>query len=256
MKKFTIIDYIIILLVICAVIFAFIHITSDDSSDVQKTAFDASTISKIPDTYSNYYKDGYIVKTTINGFNSTTNEEMSINGTVIWIGNHGGSDIKILFESNNTTYLAGLYKSVPNADIYIDTISLEVDGSKYDNLVEFKVKPQNITSLNDLAKNLTGSDFEISTTISLDSIDAIKIQELTNKINSQDKRFAIHNFGADLDNQIILEKANMKNINDGSTVLGNINGLTDDITIRIYNCSDSQIDNIKNNYDVISIRKL
>ncbi|WP_458455654.1 adhesin [Methanobrevibacter sp.] len=256
MKKFTIIDYIIILLVIGAVIFAFIHITSDDSSDVQKTAFDASTISKIPDTYSNYYKDGYIVKTTINGFNSTTNEEMSINGTVVWIGNHGGSDIKILFESNNTTYLAGLYKSVPNADIYIDTISLEVDGSKYDNLVEFKVKPQNITSLNDLAKNLTGSDFEISTTISLDSIDAIKIQELTNKINSQDKRFAIHNFGADLDNQIILEKANMKNINDGSTVLGNINGLTDDITIRIYNCSDSQIDNIKNNYDVISIRKL
>lgn len=256
MKKFTIIDYIIILLVIGAVIFAFIHITSDDSSDVQKTAFDASTISKIPDTYSNYYKDGYIVKTTINGFNSTTNEEMSINGTVVWIGNHGGSDIKILFESNNTTYLAGLYKSVPNADIYIDTISLEVDGSKYDNLVEFKVKPQNITSLNDLAKNLTGNDFEISTTISLDSIDAIKIQELTNKINSQDKRFAIHNFGADLDNQIILEKANMKNINDGSTVLGNINGLTDDITIRIYNCSDSQIDNIKNNYDVISIRKL
>lgn len=255
MKKLTIIDYIIILLVICAVIFAFIHITSDDSSDVQKTAFDASTISKIPDTYSNYYKDGYIVNTTIKGFNSSTNEEITINGTVIWIGNQGGSNIGVLFESNNTTYLAGLYKSVPKADIYIDTISLEVDGSKYDNLVEFTVKPQNITSLNDLTKNLTDTDFEISTTVSLDSIDAIKIQEITNKINSQDKRFAIHTFGASLDDQIVLEKANMKNINDGAAALGNINGLTDDITIRVYNCSDSQIENIKNNYDVINIRK-
>lgn len=256
MKKFTIIDYLIILLVICAVIFAFIHITSDDSSNIQKTAFDASTISKIPDTYSNYYKDGYIVNTTIKGFNSSTNEEMTINGTVIWIGNNGGTNVQVLFESNNTTYLAGLYKSVPNADIYIDTISLEVDGSKYDNLVEFKVKPQNITSLNDLTKNLTDTDFEISTTVSLDSVDAIKIQDIKNQINSQDKRFAIHTFGADLDNQIILEKANMKNINDGNTALGNINALTDEITIRVYNCSDSQIENIKNNYDVINIRKV
>ncbi|MBE6509325.1 MAG: adhesin [Methanobrevibacter sp.] len=256
MKKFTIIDYLIILLVICAVIFAFIHITSDDSSNIQKTAFDASTISKIPDTYSNYYKDGYIVNTTIKGFNSSTNEEMTINGTVIWIGNHGGTNVQVLFESNNTTYLAGLYKSVPNADIYIDTISLEVDGSKYDNLVEFKVKPQNITSLNDLTKNLTDTDFEISTTVSLDSVDAIKIQDIKNQINSQDKRFAIHTSGADLDNQIILEKANMKNINDGNTALGNINALTDEITIRVYNCSDSQIENIKNNYDVINIRKV
>lgn len=256
MKKFTIIDYLIILLVICAVIFAFIHITSDDSSNIQKTAFDASTISKIPDTYSNYYKDGYIVNTTIKGFNSSTNEEMTINGTVIWIGNNGGTNVQVLFESNNITYLAGLYKSVPNADIYIDTISLEVDGSKYDNLVEFKVKPQNITSLNDLTKNLTDTDFEISTTVSLDSIDAIKIQDIKNQINSQDKRFAIHTFGADLDNQIILEKANMKNINDGNTALGNINALTDEITIRVYNCSDSQIENIKNNYDVINIRKV
>ena len=57
--KFTLIDYLIIILVICAVIFAFIHITTDDSSDIKKTAFDASTMNKLPETYLNYYKDGY-----------------------------------------------------------------------------------------------------------------------------------------------------------------------------------------------------
>ena len=67
--KFTIIDYIIIILVICAIVFAFIHITTDDSSDLQKTAFDESTISKIPDTYLKYYKDGLIVNATLEGYN-------------------------------------------------------------------------------------------------------------------------------------------------------------------------------------------
>ena len=144
--KFTLVDYIIIILVICAVIFAFIHITTDNSSDLQKTAFDASTINKIPDTYSNYYKDGYIIKSTVEGFNSSNGEEVTINGTVKWIDDNGGSDVKLLIDSGNKTYLVGLYKNVPNADIYIDTLSLETDGSKYDNLVEFKINPMKITS--------------------------------------------------------------------------------------------------------------
>lgn len=253
MKRFTIIDYIIIILVICAVIFAFVHITTDDSSKIQKTAFDASTFNKIPDTYSNYYKDGYIVKTSVNGFNSSTGEEITLNGTVKWVGDNTGNEVKLLIDTNNTTYLAGLYKSVPNADIYINTISLENDGSKYDNLVEFTISPEKITSLKDLNKNLSG-ECDISTIISFDSIDAIKIQEIANKINSQDKRLSINTARADLDNQIILEKANLQNINDGDSILGNINGVTDEITIRVYNCSDNQIDNIKNNYDVTNIR--
>ena len=113
LKKFSLVDYIIIILVICAVIFAFIHITSDDSSDIQKTAFDASTVNKISETYFNYYKDGNIVKSSVNGFNSTTGEEVSVNGTVKWIGDNGGSDVKLLIETENETYLVGLYKNIP-----------------------------------------------------------------------------------------------------------------------------------------------
>lgn len=252
--KFTIIDYIIIILVICAAIFAFIHITSDDSSEIQKTAFDASTINKIPDTYLNYYKDGHIVKTTVNGFNATNGEETTINGTVKWMGDNGGNNIRILVDSNNNTYLTGLYRNVPNADIYIDKISLESDGSTYDNLVEFKLKPKNITSLTDLTDNLTG-DYEVSATITLDSIDAIKIEEIQNKLDENGKRLSIKSASSEFDNQIVLEKADGTNINDANAILGNIDGITNEIVIRIYDCNDSQINQIKNNFDVINIRK-
>ena len=254
-EKFTLIDYLIIILVICAIAFAFIHIATDDSSNIQKTAFDASTINKIPDTYSNYYKDGYIVKAVVEGFNATNGEEATVNGTLKWIGDNGGSDVKLLIEDEKASYLAGLYKSVPEADIYIDKISLETDGSKYDNLVEIKANPEKISSVNDLNKNLSGAEYEISTTISFDSINLVKIQEIINKINSQDKRAAIKTPVTGLGNGLVLEKANQQNLNDANSILGNVNGITDEITIRIYNCSDSQLNQIKDNYDVINIRK-
>jgi acylphosphatase len=250
--KFTIVDYIIIILVICAVAFAFVHITSDDSSSIQKTAFDASTINKLPETYLNHYKDGKIVKATVAGTNSTNGEKLTLNGTVKWVDE--GSAVKVLIESDNETYLAGLYKNVKDADIYIDTISLETDGSTYSNLKEFTVKPYNITSLSDLNRNLTNSDFEISTSITADSIDSVKFQELENKIDAGNRRFSIKTTNTEFIKQIVVSKANKQNIEDGTSILGNINGLTDDITIRVYNCSDSDVKNIKNNYEVTNIR--
>lgn len=250
--KFTLIDYIIIILVICAIAFAFIHITSDDSSNIQKTAFDASTLNKLPETYLNYYKDGKIVKATVTGINSTNGEEVNLNGTVKWVDE--GLSTKVLIESNNETYITGLYKNANNADIYLDTISLESDGSIYENLKEFKIKPQNITSLTDLNKNLTDCDYEISTSISTDSIDSIKVRELENKINSNNKRLAIKTTNNELINELILSKANNQNLEDGNLILGNINGMTDEITIRVYDCDDSTLNNIKNNYEVTNIR--
>lgn len=253
-EKFTLIDYLILVLVICAIAFAFIHITTDDSSNIQKTAFDASTVNKIPETYYNYYKDGLIVKATVDGFNASTGEEVSVNGTVKWIGDKDGSDVKILIEDNTTSYLAGLYKNVPEADIYINKLSLETDGSKYPNLVEIKANPEKITSINDLNKNLSDAEFEITTMISLDSIDQTKIQEMINKFNSKDKRTSITSVSEN-GNKLLLENANEQNLNDANSIIGNINGVTDEITIRIYDCSDSQLNQIKDNYDVTNIRK-
>lgn len=250
--KFTLVDYIIIILVICAVIFAFIHITTDDSSNIQKTAFDSSTINKLPETYLNYYKDGHIVKATIEGFNSTNGNKTTLNGTVKWVDE--GSTVRVLIESNNNTYLAGLYKNVPNADIYIDKISIETDGSVYENLTEFSVNAKNITSLNDLRKNITNANYDISTTIATNPINNGKMQELENVISMHNKRLAIKTTNTEFENQLIITKADKQTLDDGNSVLGNVSGVTEKITIRIYNCSDSDMQNIKNNYDVINIR--
>ena len=251
--KFTLIDYIIIILVICAVAFAFIHITTDDSSDLQKTAFDESTVNKIPDTYLKYYKDGFIVKSTVDGFNSTNGEKVTLTGDVIWQDNNGGSDVKLLIDTDNGTYLTSLYRYNPNSDIYIDHITLESNGEKYANLVEITAKPKEIGQLNDLISGIDNdTNFEITTKVSLDEISQIQLQEITNALMNHGKRLSID--GESVDGQLIIAKATKQNINDASSILGNINGISDEITIRIYDSTDSQIKAIQDNYDVINIR--
>ena len=254
--KFTLIDYIIIILVICAVAFAFIHITTDDSSDLQKTAFDESTINKLPDTYLKYYKDGFIVKATVDGFNSTDGKRTTLNGTVIWEDDNGGNAVKLLIDSNNQTYLAGLYRTVPDADIYIDHISLESNGEKYKNLCEIKVDPIEISSLKDLTSRIPNdADYEITSTIALDSLSAKDAQKITNLLMKTGNRDSIKSSNTYKNDHIFLKKATKENINDADSILGNINGVTDDITIRIYDCQDSQIKEIGKNFNVTNIRK-
>ena len=251
--KFTWIDYIIIILVICAIAFAFIHITTDDSSDLKKTAFDESTVNKIPDTYLKYYKDGFIVNATVEGFNSTNGNRTTLNGTVIWEDDNGGNGVKLLIDSNNQTYLVGLYRTVPNADIYIDHISLQSNGEKYKNLCEIKVKPVEINSLKDLTSKLPDdAKYEISTEIGVNSLNAKDSQKLANQLLSNGKRESIRAVHAD--NNLLIKKATKENLNDVNSILGNINGATEDITIRIYDCQDSQIKEISKNFNVTNIR--
>ena len=254
--KFNLIDYIIIILIIIAIIFAFIHITSDDSSDLQKTAFDESTFNKIPDTYLKYYKDGFKVNATVEGFNASNGEKTSISGNIVWLDCDSGSDIKILIESDNKTYLTGPYRYIRNADIYIDHISLESNGEKYQNLTEITVNPKKITSLNDLISGIDNkTDFEISTVVSLDLVNAKDMQEISNKLQHNSKRVSVKTTTSDMDNQIVISKATKDNINDASSVLGNIDGVTNEITIRVYNSNDDIINFIKNHEDILNIRK-
>lgn len=253
--KFTLVDYIIIILVICAVIFAFIHLTSDDSDNTQKTAFDESTVNKIPDVYLRYYKDGFKVTSTVEGFNATTGERTTLHGDVIWEDENGGADVKLLIKTDNGTYLTGLYRYNPYADIYIDHISLESNGEKYKDLVEVTAEPKKINSLKEITNAISNdTDFEVTTKVSLDSIDSNLMQEITNNLINHSKRISIKTAASDMDDQIIIKKATKENINDADPILGGIDGTTDLITIRIYNSSDSQIKAIKDNYNVVNIR--
>lgn len=249
--KFTIIDYIIIILVICAIVFAFIHITTDDSSDLQKTAFDESTISKIPDTYLKYYKDGLIVNATLEGYNSTNGEPVTLNGNVVWADDNAG-DVELVIKTDNGTYLTGFYRYNSNYDIYIDHLSLEINGEKYKNLSEITIKAREITSLNDLISKISpDTNYEISTNVALDELTAKQLQEIKNLILEHDKRDSMK---TGIDGQLIITKATKQNIIDADSLLGNIDGVTDKITIRIYDGTDEQINAIKNNYDVVNIK--
>ena len=255
-KRLTLVDYAIIILVICAVIFAFVHITSDDNSTKESTSYDSSTFNKIVEKYLNYYRQGYVVDTTIHGYNATTGEPVTIKGNVIWMDDDKGTNVKGLVNANGTNYIVGLYNQVPNADIYVDSMTLEVNGEKYTNMTEIKINPKNVSSINDLISGIpNGTNYEISTVISIDSIDATKLQEITNILFQNHGRISIKGSNNGLTNQIVIVRATSDELTLADNILGAFDGVTNEIVIRIYNYTDNDIDTIKKNYDVESIQK-
>jgi hypothetical protein len=255
-KRFTLVDYAIIILVICAVVFAFIHITSDDNSTSESTSYDSSTLNKIVEKYLTYYRQGYIVNTTVHGHNATDGKPVTLSGNIIWMDDDKGSNVRALVNSNGSDYLVGLYNHVPNADVYIDSMTLEVNGDKYSNLTQIKANPKNITSINDLVSGISNdTNYEITTTISLDSLESTTFQKINNMLFQNDGRISLKGSNSGLTDQINLVRATNTELSQVNSILGEFNGITNEITIRIYNCSDNDINTIKNNYDVYNIQK-
>ena len=255
LNKLTIVDYIIIIAVICAVVFAFIHITTDDSNDTKTSSYDSSTMNKIVENYLKLYLEGNVVETTVSGYNASTGKAVELHGNISWIDDDKGSNVKVLINSNGKEYLAGLYKDIPNADIYIDTISLESDGNKFNNLTEVTINPENITSLSDLISGIdNNTDYEITTTVSVDELSTIDYQDLSNNLYSHDKRISLKGSNTGLYNQLIITRATSEEINLADNILGNFDGKTSPITIRIYDCSEQDLKTIENNYNVTNIK--
>lgn len=255
-KRFTLVDYAIIILVICAIVFAFIHVTSNDDTVNEKTSYDSSTLSKISEKYLNYYRQGYIVNTTVHGYNATDGKPVTLTGNIKWLDDDKGSNVKALVNSNGSDFIVGLYNQVPNADVYINSITLEMNGEKYKNLTEIKINPKNITSLNDLTSGISNdTDYEITTTITTDSVKGMEVQEVSNTLFQKNERISVKAANNGLTNQICISRATSSELLETNNILGNINGITNEITIRIYNCSDNDISNIQNNYDVTNIQK-
>ena len=251
-KRFTLVDYAIIILVICAIVFAFIHVTSNDDTVNEKTSYDSSTLNKIAEKYLTYYRQGYIVNTTVHGYNSTDGKPVTLSGNIKWLDDDRGSNVKALVNSNGSDFIVGLYNHVPNADVYINSMTLEINGEKYKNLTEIKVNPKNITSINDLISGISNdTDYEITTIVTTDSVESMKIQEISNILFQKDGRISIKGSNSGLTNQIFLVRATGSELSEVNNILSNFNG----ISIRIYNCSDNDIDHIKNNYNVTNIQK-
>lgn len=253
-SKLTIIDILIIICIVCAVGFAVFHMTADSDSG-SAVSFDSSTINKLPENYLNFYKDGYIITSQVVGTNSSSGEKVSLNGTVVGVVDDKGVDVKVLINNNGNVYVAGLYKDVPEVDIYIDQISLETTGEKYKNVKEITISPKTISTLNDLVSGLdNNTNYEISTDIAVAEIDSISCQELFNKLDQiKQPRIVTTNKPTNL---IKIVRANSQTMSVANSILGNINGQTNEITIRIYDCNDNYINKLKANYDVINVKDI
>lgn len=252
--KFTLIDYLIIIIVIAAVVFAFIHISSDNEDKIEATSYDSSTLNKVVEKYLNYYNQNNVVKTSIEGINSSNNEPVNIKGEIIWMDDDRGANVKVLVKSGNDTYLCGLYKDVVKADIYIDKMSLEVDGAKYNETTEFTIKPTNISSINDLNSALGNySNYVLTTEITVDNLDSLKYQELINSLYDNG-RISIKTSNVGLTQKLLIVRATSADLNDANNILGNVNGVSEKIYLRVYDCSDSQKQFIENNFDVLNVK--
>lgn len=253
LNKITIIDILIIICIIGAVGFAVLHMADDDSSTATATSFDSSTKGKILDTYLNHYKDGNKVTSTVVG-SKNNGEKVELHGKVLWLGESENENINILLEDNGEEMLTGFYKNNPNADIYIDQISLETNGDTYSKVTDFKLAPKEINSINDLTSKIPdGTEYEITAGIAVDDLDSIKYQKLINALNNNKKPCLILNTG----NSVIeLTRANKTDLDLANHILGDLKGQTGPIQLRIYNSTDNISESIQTNFNVLSINKV
>ena len=256
LKRFTWVDVIIILCVVGAIVFAFTQIGGNEEK-TQAISFDSSTMNKFSEKYLSFYREGKLVKSHVGGYNSSSGEYQELYGRIVWVDDLKGSNVKVLIDVDGQLVLAGLYKDVENADIYIEYITLETDGEKYNNVVEIQIKPENITNLNDITKNIPKeTNYTIYTTIATDIKNSQILQNLANVLQLNGNRESIKPVSGSIPDQITINWAQKKELDLASEVLGTINGQTGIITIRIYDTVESDIQAIKNSYDVINIRQV
>ena len=260
LKRFTIIDILIILAIVGAIAFAFIH-TGNTEGQSESISFDSTTLNKFTEKYLSFYQEGKVVKTRVGGYNSTTGEYQELSGTVLWVDDYRGSNVKVLIDvnedSNNTPILAGLYKDVRNADIYIEHVTLQTSGEKYKNLTEIRAYPKNITSLDELIKTIPNeANYTISTTMAIDEKDSGTFQELSNTLFLNGRKESIKPLSESVNDQIVLVMAEKNEIEIATEILGTINGKTSLITIRIYDSTPDDIKAIEEAFSVINVRKV
>ena len=232
LNKITIIDILIIICIIGAAGFAIYHMADDDSSNASATSFDYSTNSKILETYLDYCKNGNVVTSTIVGTDAKTGEKVELNGKVLWLGESENEKINVLLDNNGKPLLAGFYKDVPNADLFIDSISLESNGDTYKNVKDISVAPKEIGNINDLISEMpNGSQCEISTSIAIDNLDGVKYQKLLNALYDNKKPCIVMNAET---NVLEINRANKTDLKTASEILGDFNGQTSQIRIRTY----------------------
>ncbi|MBM4240599.1 MAG: hypothetical protein FJ150_02855 [Euryarchaeota archaeon] len=245
--KFTIIDVVIILILIFTVVFGFIK-TSDIQSNIQKFTFDSLEMDKVYGKYQDLYGQGKVVNSKIIGYNSLSGKKGDVYGKVLWC-----SEKDILLDVNGTKILASRYNN-KYADFYIESVTLEVVGTEK-NAVDIVFEPKDINRMGDLLLDIPGiAEYKVDTKISIQPKEGFFFQRLSNELYEKEKHVSITPLGTN-NNIINVTEATVNDIKLADEILGDINGKTDFITIRIYNIDDNMLELIKKKYKIKKIVK-
>ena len=95
---------------------------------------------------------------------------------------------------------------------------------------------------------------EISTAIAIDNLDNVKYQKLLNALNNNKKPSMVLGMGQN--NILEINKARSNDFEIANKVLGEFNGETSQIQIRIYNCTPEDIKAVESSYNVLKIAKV
>ena len=254
LKKFNIIDWIIIIGIILAICFAFVYISHDDTN-TESTSIEGTTYSKIGQKYAEYYLEGDIITTTIVGHNATNGEKITISGIVTWEDDDSGARPKLLVDTGNGEYYAAFYNDVRTVDVYIDQLTLEKNGTKYNNTVDITINPQQINKLDDLIQGIPeNTTYELTTSIATDHHDSQIYQELKNQLFANHYRISIKPTNLAVQDKLEIIRATAEDLELGSQILGDLNGYTEPIIIRIYNCDNQTLETLSNYYNITNIR--
>ncbi|NLU03864.1 MAG: hypothetical protein GXW97_02770 [Methanothermobacter sp.] len=247
--RLTIIDILIILFLASLVLYGFFK-TSDIDSNIQSFTFDSSEMTKVQIKYNDLYSKGKIINSKIHGFNSLKQKREEIYGEVIWVGTVNGK-VEVLLDVNGKKVLAGGYDD-KFADYYIDSITLEAAGSK--NATDIIIEPLKINRMSDLILDIPGLKYELTTNIPISDVDASRFQELTKELYSRERYVPITLNSPN--SRIEVFQATPEALKVSDEVLGDLNGQTDFITIRVYNANEEIIEKIKSKYSVIKVVNL
>lgn len=246
--KLTVIDVAIILFLASLVLYGFLK-TSDIDSNIQTFTFDSSEMTKVQIKYNDLYSKGKIINSKINGYNSLTQKRGVINGEVLWVGTINGR-VEVLMNVSGKKILAGEYQD-KFADYYIDSITLEATGTR--NATDIIIEPIKIQRMSDLLLDIP-SRYEMTTNIPISNVDVSRFQELSRELYSREKHVSIT---LDIQNgRIEILQATPEAIKISDEVLGDLDGQTDFITIRVYNADSNVLEKIKSRYKIIKVINL
>ena len=245
MGKFTYLDLIIIIIVISAVFLSFYR-TYDNDSNIQKFTFDSLEMEKANNKFQDLNGAGKIVYTNLRGYNTINGQKETIYGRILW-----SDDSEMLLDVNGSKILASNYKN-RYADFYFESITLEVVGVEK-NSVDIVLKPINVTSVNNLIIDIP-EEYKLYASLSIPPQEETVIQKLNNELYEKENYAPIST--SENNDMLNITWANDSDLRIINQILGDVDGVSGFITIRIFNVSNATIENLKNKYEVYKIIKL